>query len=62
MSSLQHETPRGVIGLRAALILYAVLIGASIATLKGPALVIALLIVGALAAKSIVYYFRSRIG
>ncbi len=61
MSSLDPQTQRGAIGLRTALILFAALTGASIATLKGPALVIALLIVGALAAKSIVHYFRSRI-
>lgn len=50
-----------MIGIRAALILFAVLIVASCLTLKGPALVIALLIVGALAAKAIVHYFRRRI-
>ena len=55
------EPERGVIGVRGALILFAVLIAASCFTLKGPALVIALLIVGALAAKSVVHYFRRRI-
>lgn len=55
------EPERGVIGIRTALILFAVLIAASCLALRGTALVIALLIVGALAAKSIVHYFRGRI-
>ena len=59
MSSVNPQT-HGAIGFRTALILYALLTGAALATLKGPALVIALLIVGALAAKSVVHYFRSR--
>ncbi|MBV8073246.1 MAG: hypothetical protein JO270_25340 [Acidobacteriaceae bacterium] len=61
MSSFNREGQGGVIGLRTALILYAVLIVASFATLKGAALVIALLIVGALAAKTVVHFFRGRI-
>ena len=58
---MKPEPERGMIGIRAALILFAVLIAASCLALKGAALVIALLIVGALAAKSIVHYLRGRI-
>ena len=62
MNNANPESQQGAIGVRTALILFAVLVGACFFTLKGPALVIALLIVGALAAKSIVHYFRRRIG
>jgi hypothetical protein len=55
------EPERGGISIRTALILFAILAAAACFTLKGPALVIALLIVGALAAKSIVHFFRRRI-
>jgi hypothetical protein len=58
---VKTEPERGVIGIRTAIILYAVLIAASFFALKGTALVIALLIVGALAAKSVVHYFRQKI-
>lgn len=61
MIVVKPEPERGVIGIRTALILFAVLITASCLTLKGTALVIALLIVGALAAKAVVHYFRQRI-
>ena len=54
------EPPRSVIGLRTALILYALLTAFAVWTLKGTALVIALLIVGALAVKSVLHYFRER--
>lgn len=56
-----NEPSRGVIGLRTALILYALLILAAIATLKGTALAVAVLIVLALAAKSYVHHVRDRI-
>lgn len=56
-----NEPQHGMIGIRTALILFAVLIAASCLTLKGPALVFALLIVGALAAKAVVHYLRQRI-
>ncbi|MBV8553715.1 MAG: hypothetical protein JOY54_20645 [Acidobacteriaceae bacterium] len=59
--SSKSEAQRSMIGLCTALILYAVLIGVSFAALKGTGLVLALLIVGALAAKSIVHYLRNRI-
>ncbi len=55
------EHSRGVIGLRTALILYGLLVLASFATLKGTALVIALIIVLGLAAKSYVHHLRGRI-
>lgn len=55
-----NEPSRSVIGLRTALILYALLIVAAIATLKGTALAVALLIVLALAAKSYLHHVRGR--
>jgi hypothetical protein len=55
-----HESPRTVIGLRTALALYALLVVAAFATLKGTALVIALIIVGGIAAKTYVHHLRSR--
>ncbi len=65
MSSTEPDskpaTGRILIGIRTAMILYAALIGISFALLKGTALWLALLIVGALAAKSIVHYLRGRI-
>lgn len=60
MNNVNRESQEGAIGIRTALILYAVLLGACFLALKGTALVIALLIVGALVAKSIVHYFRRR--
>ncbi len=54
------EPSRSVISLRTALILYALLIVFAVWTLKGTALILALLIVGALAVKSILHYFRER--
>ena len=58
MSTSQRT--RSVIGLRTALILYALLIVFAVFTLKGTALILALLIVGALAVKSVLHYFRER--
>ncbi|MBV9156111.1 MAG: hypothetical protein JO097_07595 [Acidobacteriaceae bacterium] len=55
------EQHRSVIGIRTALILYALLAGASFATLKGMALVIALIIVLGIAAKSYIHFLRGRI-
>ena len=54
--------PRGesVIGLRTALALYAVLVMLSFLTVKGNARILTLLIVGGLAAKSLIHYFRDR--
>ena len=59
MSSSQPT--RSVISLRTALILYALLVVFAALTLKGTALVIALLIVGALAVKSVLHYLRERL-
>ena len=50
-----------MIGLRTAMILFAILIAASFATLHGVALAVALIIVLALAAKAWVHHLRSRI-
>jgi hypothetical protein len=50
-----------VIGLRTALLLYAVLVLVAILTLKGTARTLTLLVVGALVAKSIIHYYRDRI-
>ena len=55
------EPARSVIGLRTALILYALLIVFAVWTLKGRALILALLIVGALAVKSVLHYLRERL-
>ncbi len=55
------EPHRSVIGIRTALILYALLIVASFATLKGTALVIAVVIVLGIAVKSYVQHLRSRL-
>jgi archaellin len=54
------EPSHGVIGLRTAFILYALLAVAAFFSLKGTALVIALVVVAALAAKSYVHHVRSR--
>lgn len=55
-----QEPSRSVIGLRTALILYVLLIVAAVATLKGTALAVAVLIVLALAAKSYLHHVRGR--
>ena len=55
-----NEPSRSVIGLRTALILYALLIVAAAASLKGTALAVAVLIVLALAAKSYLHHVRGR--
>jgi hypothetical protein len=57
----EPDDSRGVIGIRTAIILFAVLAIAAWATLKGSALWIALLIVFALAIKAFVHHLRSRI-
>lgn len=50
-----------VIGLRTALILYAVLGVLAVLTLKGAARTLTLLIVGALVAKTVIHFYRDRI-
>jgi hypothetical protein len=52
------EPSRTVIGLRTALVLYALLLVAAFATLKGTALYIALIIVLGIAAKTFLYHLR----
>ncbi len=50
-----------VIGLRTALILYAVLGVLAVLTLKSAARTLTLLIVGALVAKTVIHFYRDRI-
>lgn len=50
-----------VIGLRTALILYAMLVVLALLTLKGTARTLTLLIVGALVVKTIIHFYRDRI-
>lgn len=50
-----------MIGIRTALILFAVLTVASFVLLKGLALYFCLIIVGGLAAKAVVHYYRKRL-
>jgi fatty acid desaturase len=54
----EHKT---VIGIKTAMLLFAGLAAFAFLTLKGPALVIALLIVFALAVKAFVHHLRRRI-
>jgi hypothetical protein len=51
---------KGVIGIRTALLLFALLAAWSIATLKGVALAFALIVIVALAIKSYLYLLRTR--
>ncbi|MFL6414172.1 MAG: hypothetical protein ACJ74Y_00660 [Bryobacteraceae bacterium] len=55
------ERGASVIGLRTALVLYAVLVILAFVTVKGTARLLTLLIVGALVVKSIIHYYRDRI-
>ncbi len=55
------EPGRSVIGFRTAIILYILLAIAALTTLRGTARIIALLIVGLLAAKTYVHHVRRRI-
>lgn len=55
------DQPRSVIGIKTAMILFALLAVFAFASLKGPALYVALLIVLLLAAKAFVHYLRGRI-
>jgi high-affinity Fe2+/Pb2+ permease len=52
---------KGVIGIRTAVALYALLAAWSLATLKGIALAFALIVIVGLAIKSYVHFLRSRI-
>lgn len=56
------EEQKGMIGVKTALVLFAALVVFAFWALKGAALVLALLIVGALAAKTFVHHLRRRIG
>lgn len=55
------EPSRTVIGIRTAMVLYALLVVAAFATLKGTALYIALIIVFGIAVKTYLHHLRSRI-
>ncbi len=55
----EHQT---VIGPRTAFLLYGLLVGAAFLTLRGKPLALALIIVGALAAKSLLHWLRTRSG
>ncbi|MDQ2842922.1 MAG: hypothetical protein M3Y72_18165 [Acidobacteriota bacterium] len=61
---LPPEPPetRTAIGWKAATILYLLLLAAAGLTLKGKPLLLALIIVGGLAAKSYLHYFRAKTG
>ena len=63
MSSPEPDSKfeRGLIGIRTAMLLFALLAAIAFATLHGPALCIALLTVLALAVKAFVHHLRSRI-
>ncbi|MBV9301653.1 MAG: hypothetical protein JOY62_07960 [Acidobacteriaceae bacterium] len=56
-----QEPSRGLIGIRTALTLYAVLIGFAVFTLRGVPLYIALLIILGLAAKAFLHHLRKRL-
>ena len=55
------EPSRTVIGIRTAMVLYALLLVAAFATLKGTALYIALIIVLGIAVKTYLHHLRNRI-
>ncbi len=55
------EPHESLIGIRTAMLLYALLVIASFLALKGTALALALIIVLGLAAKSYVHHLRSRL-
>ncbi|MFL6354259.1 MAG: hypothetical protein ACJ74Z_20740 [Bryobacteraceae bacterium] len=55
------EPSRTVIGIRTAMVLYALLVVAAFATLKGTALYIALIIVLGIAAKTYLHHVRDRL-
>lgn len=52
---------KSVISIRTAALLYALLVLVSFLTLKGPALALALIIIGGLAVKSYLHHLRSRL-
>ncbi len=51
---------RTLIGLRTATVLYIVLVALAFATLKGKPLVLALIIIGGVAAKSYLHYWKGK--
>lgn len=55
------DETKGMIGIGTALILFAVLVALAFTTLKGTALILALLIVLALAVKALLHHLRRRI-
>jgi uncharacterized membrane protein YiaA len=55
------EPSRTMIGIRTAMVLYALLLVAAFATLKGTALYVALIIVLGIAAKTYLHHLRDRL-
>lgn len=55
-----EENPRTLIGPKTALILYVVLVVAAVLSLTGKPRILALIIVGGLAAKSYLHYWKER--
>jgi hypothetical protein len=55
------EPSRTIIGIRTAMVLYALLLVAAFATLKGTALYVALIIVLGIAAKTYLHHVRRRL-
>jgi hypothetical protein len=56
------EPSRSIIGMRTAMVLYALLLVAAFITLKGTALYIALIIVLGIAVKTYLHHLRGRLG
>ena len=61
MSSDPEINPRTLIGPRTAIILYLLLVAFACWQLHGKALALALIIIGGLAAKSFLHYWRARV-
>jgi hypothetical protein len=61
MADEPRQRQRTVIGWRTATVLYLVLFGFAFATLKGKALILGLIIVGGIAAKSYLHYWKETI-
>jgi hypothetical protein len=56
-----NEEGRPIMRLRTGLVLYAILLAGSVILLKGPARILAVIIVAALAVKSVLYQLRSNL-
>ena len=60
MSADSNEKPRTIIGWRTATVLYLLLVVFACTTLHGKALALGLIIVGGIAAKSYLHFWKSR--